>query len=160
MLRNCKKRKTNLAITCVDCNEAYSLISESWIRECQDMFGAAENITNFFSDNIKSGRLGLAAKVEVLSDVGWRMGIFQWGSFSPYIFALCMIHMCMIQCQKRPRGVMNGKTNILGKPSRKTSSYLGNMKTNWFLSQGCSFISKCINMEFGFKKCGILILKR
>ena len=41
------------------------------------MFGAAENITNFLSDNIKSGRLGLAAKVEVLSDVGWRMGIFQ-----------------------------------------------------------------------------------
>ena len=36
------------------------------------MFGAAENITNLFTDNMKNGKHELEANVEVLSDVDWR----------------------------------------------------------------------------------------
>ena len=44
ILRDCRKRKTNLAMAWIDYRKAYDFVPHSWILECLNMFGIAENI--------------------------------------------------------------------------------------------------------------------
>ena len=41
VLRDSKRRRTNLARACVDCKKAYNMILRCWISECLEMFGIA-----------------------------------------------------------------------------------------------------------------------
>lgn len=45
VLRDCKKRNSVLAMAWNNYKKAYDLIFHRWIRECLEIFGAAENIT-------------------------------------------------------------------------------------------------------------------
>ena len=36
-----------------DCKKAYDMVSYSWIIECLDLFGAAENIKSLLVNNIE-----------------------------------------------------------------------------------------------------------
>ena len=38
ILRDCKKRKTNLAMSWIDYRKAYDMIPHSWIMECLNLF--------------------------------------------------------------------------------------------------------------------------
>ena len=44
VLRDCKKRHTNLAMAWVDFKKAYGMVPHSWISECLEMFGIANNV--------------------------------------------------------------------------------------------------------------------
>ena len=44
ILKNCKRRKTNLAMAWVDFKKAYDMVPHSWILETLSMFGIADNI--------------------------------------------------------------------------------------------------------------------
>ena len=44
VIREVKSRKKNLAMAWVDYKKAYDMVPHSWIKECLDLFGVAENI--------------------------------------------------------------------------------------------------------------------
>ena len=44
VIREVKSRKKNLAMAWIDSNKACDMVPHSWIKECLDFFGIAENI--------------------------------------------------------------------------------------------------------------------
>ena len=46
VLKYCKKRHTNLSIAWINYKKAYDFVSHSWINECMEMFGIADNVRN------------------------------------------------------------------------------------------------------------------
>ena len=44
ILRDCKRRQRNLAMAWLDNRKAYDIVPHSWILECMEMFGIAENV--------------------------------------------------------------------------------------------------------------------
>ena len=49
ILKDCRKRRANLAMAWINYEKAYDFVSHSWILECLDMFGIADNVrSNFF----------------------------------------------------------------------------------------------------------------
>ena len=54
VLRDCKKRHTNQAMTWIDYEQAYDMVPHSWISECLEMFGIANNVQDFLNNSMKS----------------------------------------------------------------------------------------------------------
>ena len=50
--RDCRKRHTNLAMSWIDYKKAYNFVPHSWICECMETFGVAENARTFLERNI------------------------------------------------------------------------------------------------------------
>ena len=44
VLRDCKKRHTNLDIAWIEYKKTHDLVPHSWIGECLNMFGVANNV--------------------------------------------------------------------------------------------------------------------
>ena len=47
VFRDSKKRHTNLAMAWIDYKKAYDMVPHSWIVECLDMVGCANNVRSF-----------------------------------------------------------------------------------------------------------------
>ena len=54
VLRDCKKRHNNLAMAQIDYKKAYDMVPHSWISECLEMFGIANNVQDFLNNSMKS----------------------------------------------------------------------------------------------------------
>ena len=91
MLRGCKKRHINLAMAWVDYKKAYDMVPHSWISDCLEIFGTANNVQNFLNNSMKSWKLELNTFGGKLGEVDIRRGIFQDDSLSPLFLALCMV---------------------------------------------------------------------
>ena len=52
VLRDCKRRSTNLAMTWIDCRKSYDMIPHSWISEYRGVFGVAGNTKNFLVNSM------------------------------------------------------------------------------------------------------------
>ena len=65
MFRDCKKRSTNLAMAWIDCRTSYDMTPNSWISECREMFGVAENTKNFLVNSMNKCKLELTPKRSV-----------------------------------------------------------------------------------------------
>ena len=63
VLKDCKKRHTKLSMACIDYRKAFDLLSHSWVNECMEMFGIAENVRTFFAKEY--------ATVEAIVDKKW-----------------------------------------------------------------------------------------
>ena len=59
VLRDCKSRSKNLAMVWIDCRESYDMISHSWISECREVLGVAENTKNFLVNSMNKWKLGI-----------------------------------------------------------------------------------------------------
>ena len=44
VIREVQSRKKNLGMAWIDYQKAYDMVLHSWIKECLDLFGVAENI--------------------------------------------------------------------------------------------------------------------
>ena len=66
VLRDCKKRHTNLAMAWADYKKAYDMVTHSWISECLEMFGIANNVQDFLNKSMKSWKLVLNASGKTL----------------------------------------------------------------------------------------------
>ena len=96
ILKDCKKRHTNLSIPWVDYRKAYDLVLHSWVNECMEMFGIAENLRTFLQKSMQQWRLSLTANGEDLGEVNVKRGIFQGDSLSPLLFVLSMVPLSLI----------------------------------------------------------------
>ena len=96
ILKNCRKRKTNLAMTWVDYRKAYDFVSHSWTLECLDMLGIADNVRTFLGKSMEKWKLLLNSNGSDLCEVDVNRGIFLGGSLSPLIFVIFMIPLSLL----------------------------------------------------------------
>ena len=54
VLRDYKKRDTNLAMAWIDYKKDYDMVPHSWISECLEMFCIANNGQDFLKNSMKS----------------------------------------------------------------------------------------------------------
>ena len=77
VLKNCKKRHSNLSMLSmawIDDRKAYDLVPHSWVNECMEMFGIAENLRTFLQKSMQQWRLSLTANGEDLREVNVKRG--------------------------------------------------------------------------------------
>ena len=75
----------------IDYKKVYDMVSHSWISECLEMFGIANNAQDFLNNSMKSWKLELNTSGKTLGEVDIRRGICQGDSLSPLLLVLCMI---------------------------------------------------------------------
>ena len=46
VLKDCKKKHISLSMAWIDYKKAYDFVTQSWINECMELFGIADNVTN------------------------------------------------------------------------------------------------------------------
>ena len=61
IIREVKSRKKNLAMAWIDYKKAYDMVLHSWIKECLDLFGVAENIKTLVVNSMEKWRVMLCA---------------------------------------------------------------------------------------------------
>ena len=96
ILKDCRKRRTNLAMAWIDYRKAYDFVPHSWILEYLDMLGIVDNVRIFLEKSVKKWKLLLTSNGSDLCEVEVNKGIFQGDSLSPLIFATCMIHLSLL----------------------------------------------------------------
>ena len=96
VLKDCKRRSTNLSMAWIDYRKAYDMISHSWISECIEVFGVAENTKKFLENSMNDWKLELTYNGVYLLNLEIRRGIFQGDSLSPLLFVLCMVQLSLV----------------------------------------------------------------
>ena len=162
VLRDCKRRHTNLAMAWVDYRKAYDMVPHSWIVECMEIFGIAENVKAFLTGSMSNWKTKLTSSGEYLGTVNVKRGIFQGDSISPLLFVLCMIPLSLILRKVTAGYEFKGKRakinhllfmddlKLFGKTQDQIDS----------LIKTVHLFSSDIGMVFGIDKCGVVIMKR
>ena len=162
VLKDSKRRHTNLAMAWIDYRKAYDMVPHSWIIECLEIFGIARNVERFIHRSMAQWKTELTSCGESLGHVDIRRGIFQGDSLSPLLFVLCLIPLSLIlrkvkaayEFKERGRKINHllfmDDLKLYGKSDTQIDS----------LVKTVHLFSKDIGMEFGVKKCGVSILKR
>ena len=86
VLKDCKKRCTNLLMAWIGYRKAYDKVPHSWIVECMSMLRIAENMKTFIESSTESWRIELTSSGESLGQMNIRRGIFQGDSLSPFLY--------------------------------------------------------------------------
>ena len=105
VLSDCKKRHTNLAIAWIDYKEANDMLPHSWINECLEMFGIANNVKDFLNNSMKSWKFEFNASGRKLGEVDIRREIFQ-----DLHYCLFCVRFHWDGCWDKLRFVMNRAT--------------------------------------------------
>ena len=99
VIREVKSRKKNLAMASIDYKnykKAYDIVPHSWIKECLDLFGVAENIKTLLVNSMEKWRVMLCAGNSELGEVDIKRGIFQGDSLSPLVCVLALFPLSLI----------------------------------------------------------------
>ena len=146
----------------IDYKKAYNFVPHSWINECIELFGTADNVTNCLEKNTEQWKLLLTSNGEDIGEVDMKRGIFQGDILSPLLFVLSMV----------PLSLILRKVNVKykwGKKEYKLSHLLfmddlklfsKSEKQMGTLVRTAHAFRTDIGMKFGMKKCGILTIKR
>ena len=57
ILKDCRKRRANLAVVWIDYRKTYDFVPHSWMIECLDMLGIADNVRSFLEKSMKKWKL-------------------------------------------------------------------------------------------------------
>ena len=90
------RRSTNLAMAWIDCRKSHDMIPHSWICECHEVFGVAENTKNFLVNSMNKWKLESTSNRVPLGNAEIRGGNFRGRSLSPLLFVLCMVSLSLI----------------------------------------------------------------
>ena len=96
VLKDCKKRHTNLSMVWIDYRKAYDLVSHSWVNKCMQMFGIAENLRTFSQNSMQQWKLPLTGHGEDLGQVNVKRGILQGDSLSSLLFVVSIVPLSLI----------------------------------------------------------------
>ena len=96
LMKEVKQRKKDVAMAWVDYKKAYDMVPHSWLEECLEIFGIADNMKKLLSNSMKTRQTELTSCGESLGDVQIKRGIFQGDSLSPLLFVLALTPMSMV----------------------------------------------------------------
>ena len=91
ILKNCRRRLTNLSMAWIDYKKACDMVPHSWILKCLEMVGAAKNIISTISNSMVNWKTVLMSGGTVLGQGDIKRGIFQGASLSPLLFIVIML---------------------------------------------------------------------
>ena len=162
VLRDCKKRHTNLAIAWTNYKKANDMVPHSWISECLEMFGIANKLQDFLKNSMKSQKLELNASGKISGEVDIRRGIFQGDSLSPLLFVLYMVPISWLLRRTKTDYEWGNKgfklNHLLFMDELKLFAKRKNQIDS--LVQTVCIFSEDIGMQFGIGKYGVLIMER
>ena len=69
VIKEVKSRNKNLAMAWIDYKKVYDMVPQSWIVECLDLFGIAENIKTFLVNSIENWKVMLCSENSSLGQV-------------------------------------------------------------------------------------------
>ena len=162
ILKNCRKRRAYLAMSWIDYRKAYDFVRHRWIIESLSMLGIADNVRSFLEKSMKKWKILLTSNGSDLCEVDVNRGIFEGDSLSPLIFVICMIPLSLLlrivkasyewvrKEFKLNHLLFMDDLKLFGKSDDQIDS----------LVQTVFKFSEDIGMEFGLKKCGLVILKK
>ena len=138
------------------------MVSHSWIKECLDLFGVAENIKTFLVNSMEKWRVMLCARNSELGEVDIKRGIFQGDSLSSLVFVLALIPLGLILRKAKATyefsGIKEKINHLLFIDDLKLHNR--NEKELDSLVQAVRIFSKDIGMEFGIEKCAMLVTEK
>ena len=138
------------------------MVPHSWISECLEMFGIANNVRDFSNNSMKSWKLELNASGEKLGEVDIRRGIFQGDSLSSLLFVLCMVLLTWLLRRAKAGYEWGNKgfklNHLLFRDDLKFFAKSKNQIDS--LAQTVHIFGEDIVMQFRIKKCRVLIMKR
>ena len=142
----------------IDYKKAYDMVPHSWIIECLDLFGVAENIKSLLVNSMEKWNVMLCSGNSELGEVEIKRSIFQGDSLFPLVFVLALIPFCLI-LRKAKAAYEFSKSkekinHLLFKDDLKL--YSRSEKDLDSLVQTVRVFSKDIVMEFGIEKCAML----
>ena len=76
VIKEAKSRNKNLAMVWIDYKKAYDMVPHSWIIECLDLFGVAENIKSLLLNSMEKWKVMLCSGNSKLGEVEVKQGIF------------------------------------------------------------------------------------
>ena len=161
VLREVKSRKKNLAMAWIDYRKAYDMVPHSWIVECLQLFGIADNIRDLLVNSMKKWRTELTSCSEVLGEVNIRRGIFQGDSLSPLLFVVALIPLTLVLRKAKSSYELSNREKInhlLFMDDLKL--FARSEKGLDSLVQTVRVFSDDIGMQFGIEKCAMLVMRR
>ena len=96
VMKNSKRRKTNLSMAWIDYRKAFDMIPHTWLIECLRIYGVEEKTVSFLKNTMPHWKTELTSSGEKLAEVNIRRGIFQGDSLSPLLFVVAMIPMTRV----------------------------------------------------------------
>ena len=150
ILRDCRKRHANLGMAWIGYKKAYGMVPHSRILESLELVQASGNILEFVKRSVGKRKKTYPEK--------W---IFQGNNLSPLSLAIFMIPLTNILRKAKARCTLEGgeKTNhLLFMDDLK----LYGKRENEIKELLCmvDVFNQDIGMEFGIKKCGVIIMDR
>ena len=160
VLNDCKKRHINLGMAWINYKKAYDMIPQSLTLESLGLVEVSENIRK----SMKNCNTSLASCWVYLVNVDIRRVIFHGNSLSPLPIVICMIPLTQIL-----KEVKKGSYQKKILKSGYTLKIEENLNSLWKifpkskrevngLVSTAQILNNVIWMEFGTKKCGVLVL--
>ena len=135
ILKNCKRRLTNLNLAWIDYKKAYDMVPHSWIIECLEIFKVSQNITILIRNSMKNWRVELTSMGQKLGEVNIRRGIFQGDSLSPILFVMALIPWStVLNKTKVGYGLVNNRGKINHLLYMDDLKLRKELRRTWFIS--------------------------
>ena len=96
ILRDSRRRSTNLALCWIDYQKAYDMLPHSWILETMQLTGMAKNVVELMRNSMQCWNTELEPLGEKIASVDIRRGIFQGDSLSPLLFVTALIPLSIL----------------------------------------------------------------
>ena len=146
----------------IDYKKAYDIVPHSWMKECLDLFGVAENIKSLLVNSMEKWKVMLCSGNSELGEVEIKRGIFQGDSLSPLVFVLALIPLSLILRKAKAAYEFSESkekiNHLLFMDDLKL--YSRSEKGLDSLVQTVRVFSEDIGMEFGIEKCAILVMEK
>ena len=161
ILRDSRKRMTNLGICWIDYQKAYDMLPHSWILETMTITGMAKNVIDLIRNSMRSWNTELEYLGEKIAEVKIKRGIFQGDSLSPLLFVTALIPLSIllreaIQGYKFRQGrkvnhlLYMDDLKLYGKSKTELEALVNTVR----------IFTSDIQMKFGLQKCATLVMKR
>ena len=138
------------------------MVPHSWIIDYLETVGINEKIRRLLEESMKLWRVELISGEENLGEVNIRQGIFQGGSLSPLLFAVCMLPLTHILRDVAPGyhfASNRQKVNhLIFMDDLKL--YASMEKSLESLIQTVCVFGNNVGMELGVEKCAVLKMKK
>ena len=159
VIKEVKSRNKNLAKTWIDYETAYDMVPYSWIIECLDLFGVAENIKSLLVNSMEKWKVMLCSGNSDLGEVEIKQCIFQGDSLSRLVFVLALTPLSLILRKAKAAYEFSESkekiNHLLFMDDLKL--YSQSEKGLDSLVQTVRVFSEDIGMEFGIEKCAMLV---
>ena len=157
-----KSRNKNLAMAWIDYKKAYDMVPHSWIIECLDLFGVAENINSLSVNSMKKWKVMLCSGNSELGEVEIKRGIFQGDSLSLLVFVLALITLSLILSKAKAAYKFSESKEKINHLlfMNDLKLYTQSEKGLDSLVQTVRAFSEDIGMEFGIEECAMLVMEK